>query len=132
LGGHGCHAAIRFDRRHIEESDKTEAPFRGDRPAGAVEETSHVHSRTACEKAAEYAELLKHTDSPSEIHNLNRLKESFTHLAQNEDWLAHNFDKIIHSQGIVPQLDADEKLVGQDGGRDDEATASSASGHQQT
>jgi hypothetical protein len=84
------------------------------------------------EKAAEYAELLKHTDSPSEIHNLNRLKESFTHLAQNEDWLAHNFDKIIHSQGIVPQLDADEKLVGQDGGRDDEATASSASGHQQT
>jgi len=26
-------------------------------------------------------------------------------------WLALNFDKIIHSQGIVPQLDADEKLV---------------------
>ena len=62
-------------------------------------------------KAAEYAELLKHTDSPSEIHNLNRLKESFTHLAQNEDWLAHNFDKIIHSQGVVPQPETAEKPV---------------------
>jgi len=39
-------------------------------------------------------------------------------------WLALNFDKIIHSQGIVPQLDADEKLVDQDDGRDRRGTAS--------
>jgi hypothetical protein len=33
------------------------------------------------------------------------LKESFTALAQNEDWLANNFDKIIHSQDVPPQDD---------------------------
>ena len=62
-------------------------------------------------KATEYAESIKHTDSPNEIRDLNRLKESFTQLAENEDWLAHNFDKIIHSQDIVPQPNAVEKPV---------------------
>ncbi len=56
-------------------------------------------------KAAESAELLKHTDVPSEIREFQRSKESFTALAQNEDWLANNFDKIIHSQDIPPQDD---------------------------
>ena len=60
-------------------------------------------------KAAEYAELLRHTADPNEVRDLNRLKESFTHLAQNEDWLAHNFDKIIHSEDIAPQPDAAEE-----------------------
>jgi hypothetical protein len=26
-------------------------------------------------------------------------------MAQNEDWLAHNFDKIIHAQDVHPQDD---------------------------
>jgi rubrerythrin len=52
-------------------------------------------------KAAESAESLKHTDVPSEIRKLERAKESFGALAENEDWLATNFDKIIHSQSIV-------------------------------
>jgi hypothetical protein len=56
-------------------------------------------------KAAESAESLKHTNDPSEIREFQRLKESFTALAQNEDWLANNFDKIIHSQDIPPQDD---------------------------
>jgi hypothetical protein len=56
-------------------------------------------------KAAESAELLKNTDVPSEIREFRRSKESFTALAQNEDWLANNFDKIIHSQDIPPQDD---------------------------
>jgi hypothetical protein len=51
-------------------------------------------------KAAESAESLKHTDVPSEIREFRRSKESFTALAQNEDWLADNFDKIIRSQDI--------------------------------
>jgi hypothetical protein len=51
-------------------------------------------------KAAESAESLKHTDVPSEIREFQRSKESFTALAQNEDWLAENFDKIIRSQHI--------------------------------
>lgn len=56
-------------------------------------------------KAAESAESLKHTDVPSEIREFQRSKESFTALAQNEDWLANNFDKIIHSQDIPSQDD---------------------------
>jgi hypothetical protein len=57
-------------------------------------------------KAAEYAGMLKQADNPQEIRDLNRLKESFTRLAQNKDWLASNFDKIIHAQDMVPQADA--------------------------
>ena len=56
-------------------------------------------------KAAESAESLKHTDVPSEIREFQRSKDSFTALAQNEDWLANNFDKIIHSQDIATEDD---------------------------
>jgi hypothetical protein len=51
-------------------------------------------------KAARSAESLKHTDIPSEIRELQRSKASFNALADNEDWLATNFDKIIRSQDI--------------------------------
>jgi hypothetical protein len=54
-------------------------------------------------KAAESTESLKHTDVPSEIRALQRSEQSFSQLAQNEDWLADNFDKIIKSQDIHPQ-----------------------------
>ena len=54
-------------------------------------------------KAAESTESLKHTDVPSEIRALQRSEQSFNALAQNEDWLADNFDKIIKSQEIHPQ-----------------------------
>ena len=54
------------------------------------------------EKAAEFAESLKHTDVPSEIRKLERAKDSFAALAENEDWLANNFDKVIHSPRIPP------------------------------
>ena len=60
-------------------------------------------------KAKESAESLKHTDVPSEIREFQRSKESFSALAENEDWLANNFDKIIHSQDIPPQDDDAEK-----------------------
>jgi hypothetical protein len=56
-------------------------------------------------KAAECAESLRHTDVPSEIRELQQSKQSFSELAKNEDWLAHNFDKIIRSQAIHPQAD---------------------------
>jgi len=51
-------------------------------------------------KAAESAESLKRTDVPSEIRELQRSKQSFSELAQNEDWLADNFDKMIRSRDI--------------------------------
>ena len=60
-------------------------------------------------KAAESAESLKDTNVPSEIREFQRSKESFNALAENEDWLANNFDKIIHSQDIPPQDDDAEK-----------------------
>ena len=48
-------------------------------------------------KAAESAEALKHTDIPSEIHELQRSEQRFAELAQNETWLADSFDKIARS-----------------------------------
>jgi hypothetical protein len=48
-------------------------------------------------KAAESAESLKHTDVPSEIRELQRSRQSFSALAENEDWLANNFDRLLRS-----------------------------------
>jgi hypothetical protein len=62
-------------------------------------------------KAAESAESLKLTDVPSEIREFQRSKESFAALAENEDWLANNFDKTIQSQGTPPQNDDAERPV---------------------
>jgi hypothetical protein len=62
-------------------------------------------------KAAESAESLKHTAVPSEIREFQRSIDSFNALAENEDWLANNFDKIVHSQGALPEKDAPGKPV---------------------
>jgi hypothetical protein len=62
-------------------------------------------------KAANSAESLKHTNVPSEIREFQRSRESFTVLAQNEDWLANNLDKIIRSQDIHPIVDDAGKPV---------------------
>jgi hypothetical protein len=48
-------------------------------------------------KAAQSAESMKKTEVPSEIHRFDRSAESFSQLAQNEDWLADNYDKMITS-----------------------------------
>ena len=66
------------------------------------------HFRT---KAAESAEALKDTDVPSEIREFQRSEASFNALAENEDWLAKNFDKIVHSQDTPPKEDAAGKPV---------------------
>jgi hypothetical protein len=55
------------------------------------------HFRT---KQAEIAEAIKNTDVPSEIRKLEQSMESFSVLAQNEDWLANNFDKMLHSKDV--------------------------------
>ena len=54
-------------------------------------------------KAAESAQSAKNTDVPSEIRKFQASMESFRQLAQNEDWLANNFDKMVHSQDALPQ-----------------------------
>jgi hypothetical protein len=56
-------------------------------------------------KAAETAESLKHTDVPSEIRELQRAQRSFDALADNEEWLADNFEKIIQSRDTPSEDD---------------------------
>jgi hypothetical protein len=60
-------------------------------------------------KAAESGESLKLTDIPSEVRELKRSQKSFRDLAQNEDWLAGNFDKMIRSRDIHAQDEVTEK-----------------------
>ena len=76
-------------------------------------------------KAAESAELLKRTDVPSEIREFQRSKQSFSDLAQNEDWLADNFDKMIRSQDIRAQDGVARKTPRQQCGRRDRGAYSS-------
>jgi len=59
-------------------------------------------------KAAESAESIKNTDVPSEIRKFRRSMESFSRLAQNEDWLADNFDSMIRSKDALP----DDEYIG--------------------
>ena len=59
-------------------------------------------------KLAESAALIKNADAPSEIRKLEQSMKSLRHLAQNEDWLADNFDKMIHSQEL-PSNDETER-----------------------
>jgi hypothetical protein len=50
-------------------------------------------------RAAEYVELAKKANSPNEIRKFKDLERSFTVLADNEEWLKHNFDKLVHAPG---------------------------------
>jgi hypothetical protein len=55
-------------------------------------------------KAAESAASLKRTNDPSEIREFQKSEQSFNALAQNEDWLANNYDKMIRP-GDLPSPD---------------------------
>ncbi len=59
-------------------------------------------------RAAESAESLKHTDVPSQISELQRSKQRFSLLAQNEDWLAASFDNMIRPQDVL----SEDEVVG--------------------
>jgi hypothetical protein len=45
-------------------------------------------------KAAEYTELLKATSLPAEGPELRRLEQSYLVLAENEEWMADNREKM--------------------------------------
>jgi len=62
-------------------------------------------------KAAESAESLKRTVVPSEIREFQQSIQRFNALAENEDWLADNFNEIVHSGGGSAELDAAGKPV---------------------
>ena len=61
-------------------------------------------------KAAEAAESLKHTENPRDISKLQQSKRTFSALADNEDWLKDNYDRMVHPvelpapYGPEPQL----------------------------
>ena len=46
-------------------------------------------------KAAEFGELAK-TSDPEESREFRKREHSFTSLANNEEWLADNFEKTLH------------------------------------
>lgn len=45
-------------------------------------------------KAAEFAELLKAAHLPAEAREFRKLEQSYLTLAENEDWMAANLEKI--------------------------------------
>jgi hypothetical protein len=49
-------------------------------------------------KAAEYKKRGEQADAPDKIRALKDLEQSFSELAENEEWMQRNSDKIVHSQ----------------------------------
>jgi len=58
-------------------------------------------------KANEYSELSKGSTDPSQIREYQDSSDSFNSLANNEEWLANNFDKILHKSSYETQSNHD-------------------------
>ena len=61
-------------------------------------------------KAAEFGELAK-TGDPEKSAEFRKRERSFTSLADNEEWLADNFDKTLHRSEQAGTLAATEEHV---------------------
>jgi len=59
-------------------------------------------------KSSEYGELIKASIDPSQIRKYQNSKDSFNSLADNEEWLADNFDKMLQVSDEVSDEVADE------------------------
>jgi len=57
-------------------------------------------------KAAEYGEMAKTTNIPEESRQFRKREQNFTVLANNEEWLADNFEKTLHASDHDPEGDA--------------------------
>ncbi len=57
-------------------------------------------------KAAEYGEMAKTTNIPEESRQFRKREQNFTVLANNEEWLADNFEKTLHASDQDPEGDA--------------------------
>jgi hypothetical protein len=65
-------------------------------------------------KSDEFGELMKGSDDPNEIRKYQDSKDSFSSLADNEEWLADNSDKMVHlteEQASPITLAAEEERV---------------------
>jgi hypothetical protein len=47
-------------------------------------------------KAAEFGDLAKAASSPADASELRKREQSFTALADNEQWLSDNYDQTLH------------------------------------
>jgi hypothetical protein len=52
-------------------------------------------------KASEYTDLVKTAGNPAEILEFQKLEQSFTALADNEQWLADNHGKFIDASSKI-------------------------------
>lgn len=55
-------------------------------------------------KAAAYEELTSKAGSAQETKEFRKLERSFTTLADNEDWLAENYDRTLNAGGERPNV----------------------------
>jgi len=70
-------------------------------------------------KAAEYTELLKAASLPAEIREFRKLERSYLTLAENEEWMADNLEKINrpgadenwYGDAIIAQQGKDTLLI---------------------
>lgn len=46
-------------------------------------------------KSKEYNDLIKGSNDPGQIRKFQNSKDSFSSLADNEEWLSNNFDKML-------------------------------------
>ena len=53
-------------------------------------------------KSDEYGDLIKGSTDPGQIRKYQNSQDSFSSLADNEEWLADNFDKMIQVPDNVP------------------------------
>jgi hypothetical protein len=61
------------------------------------------------EKAARYAELARHGDTPDEVRGFQTHERSLTLLADNKQWLSDNHDKLANNlDAMVPVLNYGE------------------------
>ena len=63
-------------------------------------------------KSTEYGELSKGSTDPSQIRKYQVSSDSFSSLADNEEWLANNFDKMLQGPDEGQAEGSDEKPSG--------------------
>ena len=66
-------------------------------------------------KAFEYGELVKTSTGPGQKRELKELEQSFTALADNEQWLANNYNNTVHAAEqdlpVGPKLAEEEEHI---------------------
>jgi uncharacterized protein (UPF0147 family) len=72
---------------------------------------SYVYGRAISREGGGMRRNAQNSVVPSEIREFQRARQSFSLLAQNKDWLAENFDKLIRVQDMLPQDDIVERNV---------------------